>query len=315
MGDAAERAEHRGEAKRSFQKAARESGARRASGNGLVVASYLSVRRDGRLVQLSLPGVPSEPPKRGDCEGFSESARRRLMVKLHSIRRDAKLPVMVTLTFPSELTVTAREAKACRLAFEKRMTRSYGPRWCGIWRMEAHPELSFALSRFHPHFHLLTWGAFYALEEVSRAWTETIWSVLKVDECLSDETGRLVKEKSISSGTNCERVRTWQGVVYCGKNYIAKEETFPIGKAGRVWGYSNAKALPIAEEERIPLTYAQASMVRVAIEAWMTEKKIVSEHLICTFFDDAPSEFVARLMARCGVAMPAGKLPVKPSKL
>lgn len=296
-GDAVERGERRKVAQRSFQRAAHAVGAQRLR-DGLVVTAYLSVRKDGRLAQLHLPGVP--PPQaelRGECDGFSEDSQRRLKLVLHSIRRDAELPVMVTLTFPAELTVTPSEAKACRLAWEKRMRRRYGPRWCNVWRLEAHPEMSLRLGRVHPHFHLLTWGAWYDLAEVSRTWQAVVWEVLKIDECLSDDEGMPVAEKHRAAGTNCERLRCWGGVLYCGKNYIAKAEEFPLGKAGRVWGWHNRAALPMAEEIRIPLTHAQAVTVRLAVEDWMRRKRIVSENLICTFFDDDPEKFVGALLS------------------
>lgn len=292
LGDAMERREHRDGARRSFQRAARESRAKRS--DGLVVAAYLSVSRKARLVQLHLPGIaPAEMPTRGECEGMSEDSQRRLLNMLHQLRRDAALPVMVTLTFPAELTVTPAEAKACRLAWEKRMRRRYGPAWCNVWRLEAHPEMSARLGRVHPHFHLLTWGAWYDFSEVSVTWNEVVWEVLQVDKGMVD-----VRVKHILAGTSCERIRQWGGVLYSAKNYIAKAEEYPLGKAGRVWGWHNRKALPLDIVERIPLTCAEAVSVRLAVEEWMRERRIVSEHLVCTFYDDDPGMFAARLMAR-----------------
>ncbi len=291
-----------------FRAAAKEQGAKRCA-NGLVIASYLAVRKSGRLVQLSLPGGNLEPPVRGDVEGFSASSQRRLLRLLHSIERNVELPVMVTLTFPSELTVSPDEARMCRKAWEKRMERSYGAKWCAVWRLEAHPEMSRRLGRVHPHFHLLTWGAFYDFAEVSRSWQETVFSVLKVDSHLRDAQGHLVAEKHLRAGTNCERVRKWEGVVYCTKSYLAKEEDYPLGKAGRVWGWFNRKALPIAEETRIPLTHLQASFVRARVELWMREKNIKSDHLVCTFFDSNPVGFVAWLTDGMPGASPQGRMP------
>lgn len=312
MGDAKQRHEDFSAARLTFQRAARESRAKPA--NGLVVAAYLAVRRDGRIVQLNLPGIaPANIPKRGECEGMSEDSQRRLLVMLHSIRRDAALPVMVTLTFPEELKVTAREAKACRAAFEKRMRREFGEEWCAVWRLEAHPEMSYRLSRMHPHIHMLTWGAFYDFEKVGKDWQECVFEVLAIDPCLADSEGRLVSEKHRAAGTNCERIRQWSGVLYSAKNYIAKREEFPLGKAsGRVWGWHNRKALPLAEEERIPLTHTQAAQVVREVEAWQRERRIVTEHLVCTFFDDNPDSFVHRLLRSAGPALPPTPMPIRP---
>ncbi|HMH81176.1 MAG TPA: hypothetical protein VK514_13190 [Candidatus Acidoferrum sp.] len=290
-----EREARRVAAERSFQRVARASSAKRDS--GLVIAAYLAVRPDGRLVQLSLPGMPPvDLPTRGDCEGMSEDSQRRLLVMLHSLKRSAGLPVMMSLTFPEEIKLTAEEAKDCRRAFEKRMKRQFGDAWCAIWRMEAHPQMSARLGRVHPHFHMLTWGAFYDFDQLGKDWQQCVWEVLEIDPYLADGEGRMVALKHRAAGTNCERVRKWEGVIYCAKTYLAKAEEYPLGKAGRVWGYCNRESLPLAAEQRIPLTSTEASIVRMEVEAWMKERRIVSEHLVCTFFDDDPASFVARLM-------------------
>lgn len=292
-----EKGPKREKALRTFQRAALSTRRAKREANGLVIAAYLSVRRDARIVQLHLPGMPPvEMPTRGVCDGFSEDAQKRLLNVLHSIRRDAELPVMVTLTFPAEIAVTPAEAKACRLAWEKRMDRTKGRFWCNIWRLEAHPEMSRRLGRVHPHFHLLTWGAFYDFAEVSRTWTEVVWSVLKIDPSLCDDSGELVRAKHERAGTSCERIHKWAGVVYCAKTYLAKAEEFPVGEAGRVWGYHNRDELPIAPLERIDLTTLEAVAVRKEVERWMAEQKIVSEHLVCTIYQDDPSSFVKRLL-------------------
>jgi hypothetical protein len=272
-----------------FQRAARERGAERI--NGLVIAAYLSFSRDGRLVQLHLPGIaPERGETRGKVDGFSDESRRRLVTYLHRIRRDAPLPTMVTLTFPAEISVTAKEAKACRRAFAKRMRKAY-PAWCALWRLEAHPEMSRRLGRMHPHFHILTWGAWYDLAAVSEAWTACVWNVLELDGEM-----RGVKEKHRSAGTNCERVRKWAGVAYCAKQYIAKEEDYPLGKSGRVWGWDWRANLPLASVERVGLTLTQAAAVVRQVERWMDSQGIVSESLVRTIYDDDPAAFVAKLM-------------------
>lgn len=292
-GDSIERSENRSAARRTFQRAARESSAQRE--RGLVLAAYLAVRPDGRMVQLRLPGMQPEVAKRGECEGFSEDSRRRLMEMLHSIRRDAKLPIMVTLTFPEELVVSPAQAKACRSAFEKRIMREH-PRFASVWRLEAHPEASTRLGRMHPHFHILAWGAWFDLAWLSRAWASVVWSVLELDECLQDASGRLVREKHVAAGVNCERVRKWEGVIYCAKSYIAKEEEFPVGKAGRVWGWCNRGALPLSREVLIPLSPVQALRVRGSVQRWMFERRINSDYLVRTFFNNDPEGFVEKLI-------------------
>lgn len=273
------------------------------SATGLGKTAYLAVHRDARLVELYLPGVaPKQSEKRGDCEGCSEDSRRRLMAKLHTIRRDAPLPTMITLTFPEEVNITVAEAKVCRRAFMKRIQRRHAE-ICAIWRVEAHPEMSLRLGRVHPHFHMLTWNAWFDLEWLSWQWTRTVWSVLDLDPCLMDDAGRVVAEKHLKAAVNTERVRKWEGVTYCAKQYIAKEEEYPIGKAGRVWGWDNGALLPCSAVEKIELTNAQAAAVISRARKWMDAKGIVSERdtVLRSYYVEDPDLFLQLLMHQPGI--------------
>lgn len=147
-----------------------------------------------------------------------------------------------------------------------------------------------------PHLHLLCWNVWFDLSWLSAAWTSVIWSVLKVDECLADETGRLVREKSLAAGTSAERVREWGGVAYMVKAYMAKEEEYPLGKSGRVWGWWKRKRMPLAAETRVELTPLQVIAIKRRVREWMAAKRINSEYLVRTIFCDDPSAFAAALM-------------------
>jgi hypothetical protein len=265
--------------------------------HGLVKPAYLAVYDNGRVVELSLPGMPPlKCAPRGECEGMSEDSRRRLLGELQRIDRRAQLPVMVSLTFPEELVVTASEAKAVKRAFVKRLKRKH-KRLGLVWRLEAHPEMSARLGRVCPHFHMLTWGAWFDLGWVRRAWTSCIWSVLRVDECLADSAGRLIREKSVTAGTNCERIRTWAGVPYCVKMYLGKEEEYPLGKAGRVWGWDFKNRIPFARERRIELTHLQVVAIKRRVMEWMSARGISTEYGPMRIIHcDAPTEFAAALL-------------------
>lgn len=264
--------------------------------DGLVKPAYLAVYGQGRLVELCLPGIPPlhDVGTRGVCEGMSADSKRRLMTVLQSIRRDAPLPIMMTLTFPEEVTVTPSEAKACRRAFAKRIAREHED-FCALWRLEAHPEMSTRLGRVCPHFHLLIWGCWFDLEWVSATWTSVVWSVLEIDDCLSGKDGRLVREKHRAAATNTERIKKWAGVAYCVKQYLGKDEEFPLGKAGRVWGWDCAAKLPISEVTKIVLGPLETARVQRGIRAWMDEKGIRSEFVLRAVFHERPTALAARL--------------------
>lgn len=270
-----------------------------AARDGLVSGPYLAVYATGRLVEVHLPGLqPMGPiPKRGDIDGMSEDSARRLKIKLNSIRRDAPLPIHLALTFPEEIIVTPAEAKQCRKAFEKRQIERH-EKFCDLWRIEAHPEMSKRLGRVHPHFHLMVWGAWFDLAQLSSDWTSTVWNVLEIDPCLMDDEGRFVREKHEAAGTYAERMRNWGGVLYCSKNYIAKREEYPLGKAGRVWGWCQGDLLPIAEAEKVSLTPSEAVAVVEALREWQEECGMQTENLVRSIFCDRPLEMMERLLRR-----------------
>lgn len=264
--------------------------------SGLVKVSYLAVHSDGRSIQLVLPGLPQQPVKRGKCDGMSEDAGRRLEAFLQTLRRDAPLPTMQSLTFPEEVIVTPDEAKQCRKAFEKKIIRRH-PEYASIWRLEAHPEMSTRLGRVCPHFHCLVWGAWFDLQWCSDEWTSTVWEVLRIDDCLMDKDGRSVKEKHRLAGVNTEKVKRWAGVIYCAKKYIAKDEEYPLGEAGRVWGYCQRRKLPISSVRRIVLTNEQTIRAVQFVWRWMKSKNIKSEYLLRRIFVDDPDFFATKILS------------------
>src|SRR5262249_39067427 len=87
--------------------------------------------------------------QRGDIKGFSYGSRRRLMLTIGTIKRDAQLPMFITLTYPEKFP-TPSEAKRHLDTFFKRMKRVF-PAHGSIWKLE--PQ-----QRGAPHYHLLTWG-------------------------------------------------------------------------------------------------------------------------------------------------------------
>lgn len=276
---------------RAPQRGTRSDDPSPSSARGLVKAAYLSVFDDGRAVELQLPGLP--PMKeltRGDIEGMSDESRRRLLAVMHRIRRDAPLPVMLTVTFPEELTVTGAEAKACYRALAKRIERG-NVRWSALWRLEAHPEMSKRLGRMHPHLHLLCWNVWFDLAWLSEAWADVVWTVLEVDKGMTD-----VREKLVKAGTSAERVRKWAGVAYVVKAYMAKGEEYPLGKSGRVWGWWKGERLPLAKATRVELTNLQVVTIKRRVWEWMAVKRIKSEHMIRTIFCDDPTAFAAALL-------------------
>jgi len=228
---------------------------------------------------------------------MSEKSKRRLLALLNTLRRDAPLPIMLTVEFPEELTVSAQEAKRCYLALAKRLEREHGDRWSALWRVEAHPEMSKRLGRVCPHLHILCWNIWFDLDGLSRDWAEVCLAVLGYDDQLCDAEGRRVFEKHVAAGTSAERVKKWEGVAYMVKQYMAKEEEYPLGKAGRVWGWWKFDRLPIAPVRREVLTPRQVVIVQKRVREWMAARGLNGEYALRSLFCEDPSALAARLLA------------------
>lgn len=203
--------------------------------------TYLAAYPGGRLATLKFPGDrDAVRGVRGDVDGFSRASRRRLLELLHTVERDAPLPLFVTLTFP-DLFPTMEQARAALRAWCKRVSRM-SPEASVIWRLETVDRKSGASKgQVAPHFHLMVWGEGLTGEALSKAWFEA---------CGESDYAHL------KHGCDVQQIEAWRGVVsYVGK-YMAKDAEHEC--KGRVWGIHARKNLPRAKVEirRVPVTVA-----------------------------------------------------------
>ncbi len=201
----------------------------------------LTLRLGGSLVRVQTGlGGGAGGGKRGVVTGFSSASRRRLMRIIASLERGER-PMFVTMTYPDIFPGDLARWKRDIDVFGKRLAREY-PLAGFLWRIEFKERMS-GVSRglIAPHFHLLVYGASYRdlLGWVPKAW----WSVVgsgNVDH--------------LRAGTRVEHIYSWGGIMrYVGK-YIAKEEDYPPGWQGRVWGIIGRASLPWAVEVIVSLT-------------------------------------------------------------
>lgn len=215
----------------------------RLSHNGLVLDSYLTVYRDGRLIKLEAPWLlpkKNAPGKRGEVAGFSHNSKRRLFQLLATIKRSAALPAFVTLTYPKQFP-SPKVAKQHLDSLFKRWQRR-NPKLSAIWKLE--PQ-----QRDAPHFHLLVWGGWIDRKQLSQDWFEIV------------ESG---DEKHRYSGTKTESVRGWNGVMFYAAKYLGK--AVECKAWGRMWGVHNRPSLPRAKPTRRKITREQARFVLVWIQ-------------------------------------------------
>lgn len=163
---------------------------------------------------------------RGTIKGFSGAARKRLIMMLASINRQAleRLPLFVTLTYPATWPGEPSVWKEHLDTWLKRLSRKF-TRTATVWKLEFQ-------SRGAPHFHLLVFGpGWIDAQWLSRSWYEVVGSG---------------DRRHLMAGTRVERIRSWKGVMFYGSKYLAKktQENVPAFP-GRFWGVSNKAYLPI----------------------------------------------------------------------
>lgn len=181
----------------------------------------IEVPRNGGVVKVRgfAPDATEVPHgKRGKIGGFSPDARRRLLVRLNSLDRQALpcLPIFVTLTYPGQFSPDPKTWKRDLDVFLKRLQRQY-PDATGFWKLE--PQ-----KRGAPHYHLLVFGVAF----IDKDWTSSAW----YDVVGSGDV------RHLEAGTRVERVHSWNGVNAYAAKYLGKTEAlenFPEF-VGRWWG-------------------------------------------------------------------------------
>jgi len=182
--------------------------------------------------------------RRGGIKGFSRQSRRRLLEMIASVRRDADLPLFVTLTYPDKFP-TVERAKRDLKVFEQRLERKF-PMVGYIWKLE--PQL-----RGAPHYHLLVWGP--DVVELF-GWVVINWYEIAGDGDMNHfrfHSGLLPGSKPCVA-----KVRSWRGVWSYAAKYLGK--TFEVadwGKqwTGRFWGVGNRQNIPFGEKKVIQTSY------------------------------------------------------------
>ena len=158
------------------------------------------------------------------------------MCTIGAIRRDAKLPNFVTLTYPDTFPTVERAKRDIDIFF-KRLERQF-PQVGYIWKLE--PQ-----QRGAPHYHLLVWGCD---EGQLFRWVVNNWYEIAGDGDLNHwkfHAGAL-------KGTRpcVQQVRSFKGVWSYASKYIGK--TFEVADwgdqwTGRFWGIGNRDNIPFGK--------------------------------------------------------------------
>jgi len=206
-------------------------------------ASMLKVSRGGRVNAVG-GGL------RTYIKGFSASSRRRLMVTIAKIRRDAPLPLFITLTYP-KVFPDGKSSKRHLDVFQKRLKRAF-PFSGWIWKLEPQERLA-------PHYHFLLWGC--DLESM-RKFVPDAWYAIAG----GGDNNHLLWHMGLCGRGNVhcvQQVRSFRGVWSYASKYLGKKfDVTEWGNVGRYWGVVNRENIPFGEECFKVVTRAKAVEVQ-----------------------------------------------------
>jgi len=205
-------------------------------------ASILKTHRGGQKEDLIGGGL------RGEVKGFSDASRRRLMYLIGGIRRDADLPLFITLTYPNAFPDAISSKRHLRMFWKRldRYLKSLEVAYGLIWKLE--PQ-----KRGAPHYHILLWGC--SLEVLSD-FVPGAW----FDIAGGGDEKHLRWHKGEFENQHCvQQVYSRNGVMRYASKYLGK--TFEVEgwqKVGRYWGIINRANIPFGELVQEDVTRSKA---------------------------------------------------------
>lgn len=215
--------------------------------------------KQARLIKIHSPGPAPEGGKRGEVIGFSAASRRRLMDEMAKLRRNAKPPLFVTLTYPVPPSGDAKNVcDQCRYHL-RQWLKAVEKRWkiSGFWRAEVQPSRRWKRNEYAPHFHLLLWvNDFLPVLEIQRLWNQTIRqnapNSLDLEVLKSQKGAMSYASKYLAKPENIEKTMEETGL-------SKKEVMNGLMIYGRSWGIHRREEMPYGQEvvERINIDEAE----------------------------------------------------------
>lgn len=197
--------------------------------------------------------------KRGVIQTFSRQSRRRLLERVHRLKKDARC-LFITLTLPDGVETSGKALKRWLKAWWKRIQRRFAAA-SSLWRVESKARKSGAqVGAAVGHLHLLMFGVPMqpGLKQfISESWFAVVGSG---------------DEKHLKAGTRVEAPRDWDAVSkYATKLYAAKAgDSDPvIPDVGRFWGFLNESAVPFAEAVVVVFSMREGHRLLRALRSWV----------------------------------------------
>lgn len=219
--------------------------------------------------------------RRGAIKGFSWDSRIRLLMVIARVRRDAPLPLFLTLTYPDRFPEPLEAKKHFNMLLW-RIGRKFKGAVGLIWKLE--PQ-----QRGAPHFHCLVWGVKF--EELF-PWVAFQWYEIAGggdERHLKWHLGAYDNEPCVG------QVRSWRGVWSYASKYLGK--TFEVAEwgdkwTGRYWGVRWPQNIPFGQERVIPIDFGKA------VEIMRYQRR----------FSHAPGRDYAKLVTFCNADLWRDKL-------
>ena len=212
------------------------------------ISPFIEWRSGASLLKVSKaePSKQMGGGRRGVVVAFSLASRLRLMRLMACVRRDASLPVFVTLTYPNKFP-SPKQSKLHLDTFLKRLKRAI-PQAGLIWKLE--PQ-----QRGAPHYHMIVWGCdTKSLKDfVPGAWFDIAGG--------GDQNHLLFHQGKLKNKHCVSQVRSYKGVMSYASKYLGK--TFEVAgwnslEVGRFWGVFMNGNIPFGEMQTLELTRSQA---------------------------------------------------------
>lgn len=238
--------------------------------------------------------------KRSKITGFSKNSRRRLLETISRVRRDADLPLFVTLTYPAQYPTVERAKRDLKI-FIQRLERKF-PGAGAIWKLE--PQ-----ERGAPHYHLLVWGV---SELDLLGYTVNNWYEIAGDGDINHKKFHMGELKG--SKPCVSQVRSWRGVWAYAAKYLGK--TFEVANwgnlwTGRFWGVIQRNNIPMGTLITVNIEYKECCNIMRIQRRFMNMRKRKNLNSLKTFCD--ANQWVIKLLGivpeQGGYLLPSGGMP------
>jgi len=210
-------------------------------------------------------GDPVGGGKRGEINGMSPAARRRLINRALSLDEKAvRRGWFVTLTYTDDcLPADFKAAKRDLHTWSKRLAYDFPDAWA-FWVCEWKArKMGAYVGRVVPHYHLIVCGLPQD-KGLARGWLLTSWGQV---------IGAFNGSRAVHFGKHGVKIirpyGSLRGVAYYISKYVSKAAGSVVSDTGRVWGIVNRDKVQYAPEVVLSLGAGASVHFRRLVRSWL----------------------------------------------